>query len=322
MSAFFSRPWAVLAAATLFRVGLLFYGCWQDANSPMKYTDIDYLVFTDAARFVAHGRSPYDRATYRYTPLLAWLLYPTTWAGLWFEFGKAIFAAGDVVTGWLIYRILRQRGMATDRAMQYASIWLLNPMVANISTRGSSEGLLAVLVIALLWATLQRRIWLAGALLGFGVHFKIYPFIYAASIFWWLGDAESDQLTDLFNASRVKLAVTSFVTFTVLNAVMYTLYVSSYFLVRWNRSLSRMVGTAMILLSIATPITSPVSTIATISQSTIHSSILPQSKLRALACGSSPWLSSRRSLFHSSPCRCCLQRRILLGLCWHKRSPL
>ncbi|OQO12879.1 hypothetical protein B0A48_02343 [Cryoendolithus antarcticus] len=226
MSAFFSRPWVVFAVAILLRVALLIYGRWQDANSPMKYTDIDYIVFTDAARFISRGRSPYERATYRYTPLLAWLLYPTSWGGLWFESGKALFAAGDVITGWMIYRILRHRGMPVERSMQYASIWLLNPMVANISTRGSSEGLLAVIVIALLWATLRQQILLAGALLGFGVHFKIYPFIYAASIYWWLGDPRQKPLSmsNLLNGPRVKLAVTSLSMFMSLNAVMYWMY--------------------------------------------------------------------------------------------------
>ena len=242
-SYFFSRPSLVFGAAVLFRVVLLIYGRWQDANSPMKYTDIDYLVFTDAARFMSRGRSPYDRATYRYTPLLAWLLLPTTWDtkaipnNVWFDFGKALFAGGDIVTGWFIMRILVQtQGMDVERAMKYASLWLLNPMVANISTRGSSEGLVAVIVIALLWAVLQRRVKLAGILLGLGVHFKIYPFIYAASIWWWLGsDLPPNHPTDLIprikgslTKERLSLATQSFCAFMVLNCIMYFLYVSPF----------------------------------------------------------------------------------------------
>lgn len=238
LSSFFGSPFQVFTAAILFRLGLLLYGRFQDTFSPVKYTDIDYLVFTDAARFVARGRSPYDRATYRYTPLLAWLLYPTSWGGVWFEFGKILFAAGDVATGWLILLVLRSQGMRTERALKYASIWLLNPMVANISTRGSSEGLLAVLVVALLWAVLHRNAILAGCLLGLGVHFKIYPFIYAASIFWWL-DEEHAGTTDVhrkyrdsptvlnkclsfFSAHRIKLALSSLIMFTGLNILMYS----------------------------------------------------------------------------------------------------
>lgn len=222
------RPSVIFPAAILLRLILLVYGRWQDAHSPVKYTDIDYLVFTDAARYVAHGRSPYDRATYRYTPLVAWILLPTAWGGLWFEFGKALFAAGDVATGWLIMLILRGRGLSTERALKFAAIWLLNPMVANISTRGSSEGLLAVLVVALLWATLRRKVILAGSLLGFAVHLKIYPFIYAASIFWWLDSPSTTREASLLgrgmaliNRERINLAVSSFVTFMACNVAMY-----------------------------------------------------------------------------------------------------
>lgn len=239
MSTFFSSPLLVFSSATALRVVLFFYGLWQDANSPMKYTDIDYYVFTDAARFTARGYSPYDRETYRYTPLLAWMLLPTTWSSTWFSFGKVLFAVGDIVAGWLIVLVLRHSAMMSlERALKFASIWLLNPMVATISTRGSSEGLLGVMVIALLWAVMQKKIILAGFLLGLGVHFKIYPFIYAPSIIWWLDDehtgigkarsAGTDDILSLMkrfcNGSRIKITVTSLTTFMFLNTLMYSIY--------------------------------------------------------------------------------------------------
>ncbi|KAH8646599.1 GPI mannosyltransferase 1 [Tricladium varicosporioides] len=247
MANFFSSPFLVFTTAILLRITFLFYGLWQDANSPLKYTDIDYYVFTDASRFVSLGHSPYDRETYRYTPLLAWLLLPTTWSTAWFSFGKLLFAVGDVVAGWLIVLVLRdggnEKGMSMERALKFASIWLLNPIVATISTRGSSEGLLAVMVIALLWAITKKKIGLAGLLLGLGVHFKIYPFIYAPSIIWWLDDEEVgsrkfksksakkrggngliDLAVNFFNGPRIKLALISFTTFMSLNILMYSIY--------------------------------------------------------------------------------------------------
>lgn len=234
-SLFYSKPVFVFVAAILLRIVLLFYGLWQDANSPMKYTDIDYFVFTDAARFVAHGHSPYERETYRYTPLLAWMLLPTTWSSAWFSFGKAMFAVGDIIAGWLIVLVLRSSSkLSMESALKYSSIWLLNPMVATISTRGSSEGLLGVMVIALLWAVTQRRIFLAAVLLGFGVHFKIYPFIYGPSIIWWLDDDHLgtsvpisgsttflENIRHFFNSARWKLTFVSLSIFCGLDAVMY-----------------------------------------------------------------------------------------------------
>ncbi|KAF2876881.1 GPI mannosyltransferase 1 [Massariosphaeria phaeospora] len=240
LSSFFASPRAIFSAAILLRALFLVYGLFQDAFSPMKYTDIDYFVFTDAARFISRGQSPYARDTYRYTPLLAWMIYPTTWPGAWFSFGKVLFAIGDIVAGWMMFRILcSYQNMSQERALKFASIWLLNPMVATISTRGSSEGLLGVFVIALLWAVLSKRIELAGLLLGFAVHFKIYPFIYAASIVWWLDDtqlgrhnnanqAASRSLVEMtatfLNYQRVMLAFYSLLTFIGLNMAMYSSY--------------------------------------------------------------------------------------------------
>ena len=238
---FFSSSRSVFAAAVALRAVLLVYGAFQDAFSSVRYTDIDYFVFTDAARFVSRGLSPYARDTYRYTPLLAWLLLPTSWGGWWFASGKILFALGDILAGWLIVIILRSsRKMPMDAALKYASIWLLNPMVAQISTRGSSEGLLGVIVTALLWAVLERRLKLAGVILGFAIHFKIYPIIYAPSIIWWL-DRENmgiphmgrvqtkpstwEQMLAFFHRARITFAICSFLTFIALNNLMLYLCV-------------------------------------------------------------------------------------------------
>jgi phosphatidylinositol glycan class M len=235
MASLLSNPAFVYSGAVLLRTVLLFYGLFQDNYSAFKYTDIDYYVFTDAARFMSKGQSPYARDTYRYTPLLAWLLLPTAWGREWFSFGKVLFAVADIIAGYLIVLILKSTyGMPVGRALKFASIWLLNPMVATISTRGSSEGLLGVLAVGLLWAVTERKIKLAGCILGIAVHFKIYPFIYAFSIVWWLDDERlglptssvSDKRARIFkfiNGARLSLAAYSFASFMALNGLMFSL---------------------------------------------------------------------------------------------------
>ncbi|RMJ04937.1 GPI mannosyltransferase 1 [Fusarium euwallaceae] len=234
----------------LLRLTLLFYGLYQDAHSALKYTDIDYLVFTDASRFLASGSSPYDRDTYRYTPLLAWLLLPTV---RFSAFGKLVFAAADLLAGWLMLRVLRRRGMDEATAGGFAALWLWNPMVATISTRGSSEGLLGVLTMGLLWAVERRRISLAAVILGLAVHFKIYPFIYAPAIIWWMDDERlgkptkaSSQpsslvgtLTKFCSPERVKLALISLATFMGFNLLMYSIYGTPFLVHTYFHHVSR-----------------------------------------------------------------------------------
>ena len=62
-----SAQMRLLVAAAAVRIALLLWGEWQDAHMVVKYTDIDYVVFTDAARFMSRGASPYDRDTF-YVP--------------------------------------------------------------------------------------------------------------------------------------------------------------------------------------------------------------------------------------------------------------
>lgn len=230
----FLRTTPLFTISLFLRLALLFYGLYQDAHSALKYTDIDYLVFTDASRFVAEGSSPYARDTYRYTPLLAWLLLPTV---RFSAFGKLVFAAADLLAGWLILRVLRRRGMDEATAGGFSALWLWNPMVATISTRGSSEGLLGVLTMGLLWAVERRKLSLAAIILGLSVHFKIYPFIYAPAIVWWMDDARlgketkaathassyKEAVSNFFTPDRLKFGLLSLITFMILNLIMFSM---------------------------------------------------------------------------------------------------
>ncbi|KAM0790186.1 hypothetical protein ACM66B_005504 [Microbotryomycetes sp. NB124-2] len=234
-----------LALAAGFRVALIAWGTVQDAHSPVKYTDIDYFVFTDAARCVitpntpgcslAHGPlatlfpsiafgDPYARDTYRYTPLLALLMAPNVLAhDVW---GKVLFASADLVVGLTLYHLVRSRAVKQSKATMIVGVcWLWNPVIANISTRGSAESVLGMLVVATLMLAEKRR-WDAAAItFGLAVHFKIYPIIYGSSLLAALTSSKpSRTLMKPFTLAHLRFGFISFACFATLNAVAYLIW--------------------------------------------------------------------------------------------------
>jgi len=155
----------------------------QDRLLQVKFTDIDYVIFTDGARFVLNGGSPFDRETYRYTPLLAWIMTPNIFA--FPQFGKLLFSAFDILTGWLLYSMLPPN---VNRKL-CALIWLYNPLALIIRTRGSSESIICTLVILTIYFLIKKQYLISGLVYGFVIHFKIYPVIYMPS--FYLGKAHN-----------------------------------------------------------------------------------------------------------------------------------
>ncbi|KAL4422310.1 hypothetical protein ABPG75_008507 [Micractinium tetrahymenae] len=172
--------WAGAAVRTL----LLGWGAWQDAHLAVKFTDIDYEVYTDAAAFMAAGRSPYTRSTYRYTPLLAAALLPNV--ALHKAWGKLLFCFADLAAAWMLTRLLaarrRQGGSSTAPAVWQTAgvaLWLFSPFTVAISTRGNGEALVTCLLLGMLLALQAGRLTLAALLFGLAVHWRLYPIIFA-----------------------------------------------------------------------------------------------------------------------------------------------
>jgi phosphatidylinositol glycan class M len=215
----------IVIIALVMRLVLIIYGEYQDAHYSVHYTDIDYHVFTDAAQFLHNGGSPYQRATYRYTPLLALILVPNL--TLHQTFGKLLFSACDIGCGTFIYKILRHSKVSATTSTRLSALWLLNPLVANISTRGSAESILGVLVLATAYTLLTKRLTLSALLFGLAVHVKIYPIIYAWPIWLFLDNRflyGSAAKTPFITRPRLTYGFTAATVFLGLNVWMYALY--------------------------------------------------------------------------------------------------
>ncbi|KAJ3354993.1 hypothetical protein HDU83_004164 [Entophlyctis luteolus] len=243
-------PANVLVAAIALRVLLAAFGFVQDTvlRSPVKYTDIDYAVFSDAASLVRNGLSPYLRATYRYTPLLAHALALVN--------GKFLFCACDLLAAFFISKIniciankqrhspVRLNSQSTPRTKSRnrkhavqdiqssrninitleASLWALNPFVAVISTRGNAESIIAALVLATVWALLENRIVFAAIVFGLAVHLKLkFSELMATAQQDW-NRKDSKSIMSFFSRARLTFGIISASVFIILGMIFYSMY--------------------------------------------------------------------------------------------------
>lgn len=218
----------LIVVSFLARLAFFCFGIYQDANYNVRYTDVDYYVFHDAAGYVyeraIHGGdgSPYMRDTYRYTPLLCWLLVPNHYFE-WFHLGKMIFVVFDLLTGIIIQRLLK-RCLTSKNSFQSVylnSIWMLNPMVITISTRGNAESVLSFLIMLALYHLESGNLLIAGFLYGLSIHFKIYPVIYCLpiAIYIYQANKSSNWFSKLFT-----FGISTAVAILISTGLMYMIY--------------------------------------------------------------------------------------------------
>jgi phosphatidylinositol glycan class M len=112
--------------------------------------DIDYWIFTDAAKYVSEGRSPYDRHTYRYSPLVAYMFLPNIW---WFwEFSRYLllfFWTSLLIDRMYTYLTMDPLSNRT-RALVAICCTPITLIMGHIAFRGSVDVVVNVLIFQML----------------------------------------------------------------------------------------------------------------------------------------------------------------------------
>lgn len=205
--------------AFVVRLILVAYSNYHDNNFNVSYTDVDYKVFTDAARHVVDGNSPYDRHTYRYTPFIAWLLIPNV---LWFrEFGKVVFSAFDILVAVLIRHHLVREGSSATTARRCAYLWLYNPLAIVISTRGNADSLAVFFVLLVSYYIQKDDCLMAGIAHGFSIHLRLYPLAFSLSMYLALRSGNNFLLP---NRKQIVLVLSCLSSLAFFTGLSYRLY--------------------------------------------------------------------------------------------------
>jgi len=251
------------AIGLVIRLALVVWGVVQDRHGELPYTDVDYHVVSEGAERVWAGGSPFERHTYRYTPLLAWLMLPNIVLSP--HLGKLLFCLLDHAAAHIIYAALltstttdttttsaltigttKTNSASTTEATSTKDtgttstsatgalisclLWLYNPVVIGISTRGSAEAVIVTLVLASVLCRLRGREVLCGALLGAAIHVKLYPVIYCLPLYLSLEKTDAKSFIWRFEVTKKRFVFCLSVglSFLVLTGLSFGLYGMEY----------------------------------------------------------------------------------------------
>ncbi|CAK1595031.1 unnamed protein product [Parnassius mnemosyne] len=229
-----------LIAGIAIRLALIVYGDFHDRNYDVAYTDVDYKVFTDAARHVVGGGSPYMRHTYRYSPIIAYLLIPNVVLSV--HYGKILFSLFDILITvalkTLVEYQLKSKNTASKVAKYCSLFWLYNPLSIGISTRGNADSVPCFFIVLSI-LSLQTNIIkgllkyvFSGILLGISIHLRLYPLVFSFPMYLSLGEYKISRSTHLKtgiialmpNKKQITLTLSCVTTLFLLTYIMYLKY--------------------------------------------------------------------------------------------------
>lgn len=138
------------------------------------------------------------------------------------NYGKVFFSIVDILSGITIYSILTTTKIETKNALLYTSLWILNPLVIVITTRGSSDTVECYLVFLTIQFLIQKKIVVAAIIFGLSVHFKVYPIVYSLLFFLYCYQLKDGKRSNGMNA--LVFAFVSGFTFVLLTYAFYRFY--------------------------------------------------------------------------------------------------
>ena len=228
-----SGKFAFFYFALLLRLALVYVAKLVDeSDSPKKYTDTDYDVFSDAATHVYNGNSPYARHTYRYTPLAAYIclfnniVHPLS--------GKVVFCIFDILMGLAMWSLIESQNRSKKYTWAYVGFWLYNPIVIIMSTRGSNDNIIIMLVFITLHYLIKKQYVVAGLWYGLSVHFKIYPIIYSFVFFLFIDIDRKAVISGKYSVIELvkqpsKLLTRNRITFTAVSAATFLAFTATFY---------------------------------------------------------------------------------------------
>lgn len=211
-----------LAIGLVIRVFLSLYSILHDSYFKLKYTDVDYKVFTYAAKEVIAQRSPYEHQTFRYSPIIAYLVTPNVLVHP--VFGKLAASVFDILIAYTIYKTVLLTYRVEKKALQCAQLWIYNPLPIIISTRGNLDSFSSLFVLLTLYFQLKENYYASGALLGISAHLRLYPVIFALPLFVTAGRITSGFDLRKTYKEKLKFLSTFAATLAALTGVFYFIY--------------------------------------------------------------------------------------------------